>query len=151
MNAEPRGDEIIAPNEAVRVVEELLPAQNQSYELGLKLNLPPYEVKSIHSMFPEPRKRLLHVVMEFLNQVEPRPTWKLIIEALKSPLVNLPELGLAIEEAHFPSIHTEVTDEVIGKRIMMETPELTPCFFRSFSTDSTCHHCLPETNPVRWL
>ncbi|CAI8036819.1 hypothetical protein GBAR_LOCUS20627, partial [Geodia barretti] len=33
------GGEVLTPNDAVKVLEELLPAQNQSYELGLRLNL----------------------------------------------------------------------------------------------------------------
>ncbi|CAI8028793.1 Ankyrin repeat domain-containing protein 50 [Geodia barretti] len=96
------GGEVLTPNDAVKVLEELLPAQNQSYELGLRLNLKPHEVKSIHATFSDPRKRLLQIVLEFLNQVEPRPTWRVIVDALKSPAVNLPQLAMAVEAAHFP-------------------------------------------------
>ena len=52
------GGEVLTPNDAVKVLEELLPAQNQSYELGLRLNLEPHEVKSIHATVSEPRKHL---------------------------------------------------------------------------------------------
>ncbi|CAI8030874.1 hypothetical protein GBAR_LOCUS17520, partial [Geodia barretti] len=96
------GGEVLTPNDAVKVLEELLPAQNQSYELGLRLNLKPHEVKSIHATISEPRKRLLEIVLEFLNQVEPRPTWRVIVDALKSPAVNLPQLAMTVVAAHFP-------------------------------------------------
>ncbi|CAI8051472.1 hypothetical protein GBAR_LOCUS28177, partial [Geodia barretti] len=95
------GGEVLTPNDAVKVLEELLPAQNQSFELGLKLNLEPHQVEGIHSTYSEPAKRLLRVVMMFLNQVEPRPTWRVIVDALKSPVVNLRQLAVAVEAAHF--------------------------------------------------
>ncbi|CAI8024815.1 hypothetical protein GBAR_LOCUS14380, partial [Geodia barretti] len=96
------GGEVLTPNDAVKVLEELLPAQNESYELGLRLNLKPHDVKSIHATVSVPRKRLLQIVLEFLNQVEPRPTWRVIVDALKSPAVNLPQLAMTLEAAHFP-------------------------------------------------
>ena len=39
-----------------------MPAQNDSYELGLKLKLPTHCLDAIHSTHSDPRKRLLHVV-----------------------------------------------------------------------------------------
>ncbi|CAI8028766.1 TNF receptor-associated factor 4 [Geodia barretti] len=96
------GGEVLTPNDAVKVLEELLPAQNKSFQLGLKLNLEPHQVEGIHSTYSEPENRLLRVVMLFLNQVEPRPTWRVIVDALKSPVVNLPQLAVAVEAAHFP-------------------------------------------------
>ena len=92
---------MLTPNDVLKIVEELLPAQNQSYELGIKLNLPPHQVESIHSTYTDPGKRLLQIVIQFLDQLEPRPTWKVIVDALKCPVVNLPRLGEAIEAAHF--------------------------------------------------
>ena len=84
------------------VLEEILPAQNQSYELGLKLKVPEHEVESIHSTFTKPRNRLLHVLIAFAKQVEPRPTWRVIVDALRSPAVNVPQLAERVEAAHFP-------------------------------------------------
>ncbi|CAI8032727.1 hypothetical protein GBAR_LOCUS18479 [Geodia barretti] len=108
------GGEVLTPNDAVKVLEELLPAQNESYELGLRLNLKPHDVKSIHATVSEPRKRLLQIVLEFLNQVEPRPTWRVIVDALKSPAVNLPQLAMAVEAAHFPDTTPAVVPETSG-------------------------------------
>ena len=84
-------------------LEELLPAQNKSYELGLKLKLPHHEVESIHSVYSKPQSRLLHILIGFTNQTEPRPTWRVILEALRSPAVNLPALARRVEAAHFPN------------------------------------------------
>ena len=111
------GSGVLTQNDAVQVLEELLPAQNQSYELGLKLKLPPHEVESIHSTYSEPRQRLLRIIMLFLNQVDPQPTWRVIVDALKSPVVNLPQLARAIETAHFADITSASLSETTGKII----------------------------------
>ncbi|CAI8025301.1 hypothetical protein GBAR_LOCUS14628, partial [Geodia barretti] len=96
-------DEVLTPDDATKIVEELLPAKNKSHLLGLKLNLPQYEVEAIHSRYIDPLDRLLQVITEFLRQtVTPRPTWRVIVEALRSPLVNLPDLARRVEAAHFP-------------------------------------------------
>ena len=84
------------------VLEELLPAQNKSYELGLKLKLPQHVVEGIHSKDLPPDKYLLKILIKFLHQVEPRPTWRVIVQALRSPVVDLPALAKAVEEDHFP-------------------------------------------------
>ena len=95
-------DAALTPNDAVDILEELLPAQNRSFELGLKLGLPHHEVVAIHSTYSDPRSRLLHVILAFLNQAEPRPTWRVIVDALRSPAVNLPRLADRVEATHFP-------------------------------------------------
>ena len=95
-------NETLTPDDAVDVLEELLPAQNKSYELGLKLKLPQHVVEAIHSKELLPDKYLLKVLIKFLQQTEPRPTWMVIVEALRSPAVNLPALARGVEAAHFP-------------------------------------------------
>ena len=85
------------------VLEELLPAQNKSYELGLKLKLPQYAVEAIHSKDLPPEKYLFKVLIKFLQQVEPRPTWRVIVQALRSQVVNLSALARAVEEDHLPN------------------------------------------------
>ena len=77
-------------------------AQNQSYVLGLKLKLPLHVVDGIYDKHSEPRDRLLQVLIEFTKQVDPRPTWRAIVAALRSPAVNLPQLAMRVEGAHFP-------------------------------------------------
>ena len=100
--AAPTGDDPLTPDDAVNVLEEILEAQNQSYVLGLKLKLPPHLVDAIYSTNPQPRDRLLQILIEFTKQVDPRPTWGAIVAALRSPAVNLPQLAMRVEAAHFP-------------------------------------------------
>jgi hypothetical protein len=102
MATAPTFEETLTPSDAIGVLEELLPAQTQSYLLGLRLSLPVHVVDAICAAHAEPRERLLHILIAFLNQVEPRPTWRVIIEALRSPAVNLPQLAKTVEAIHFP-------------------------------------------------
>ena len=93
---------MLTPDDAVDVLEELLPAQNRSYELGLKLKLPQHVVEAIHFKDIPADKCLLRILIKFLQQVNPRPTWRVIVEALRSPSVNLPGLAARVEATHFP-------------------------------------------------
>lgn len=98
------GDDSLCLNDAVIVLGEILEAQNQSYVLGLKLRLPVYIVDGIYERYSEPRDRLLHVLIEFTKNVEPRPTWRAIVDALRSPVVNLPRLANKVEAEHYPNL-----------------------------------------------
>ena len=100
--AAPTGDEPLTPDEAVNILEEILEAQNHSYALGLKLKLPLHVVDAICENYSQPRDRLLHVLIEFTKQEEPRPTWRAIVDALRSPAVNLHQLAMTVEAANLP-------------------------------------------------
>ena len=88
--------------DADAVLEELLPAQTQSYLLGMKLKLETHEIEAIHMKYLDPRDRLLHIILAFLRRAEPRPTWRVIVDALRHPAVNLTALAERVEAAHFP-------------------------------------------------
>ena len=100
---EPAGDETLKPNDAVKVLEEILEAQNRCYMLGLLLEVPEHIVERLHKQYPNPCDCLLHVLIEFTKQTKPRPTWRLIVDALKSPAINLSRLAEKVESAHFPA------------------------------------------------
>ena len=95
-------DKTLTPSDAVNMLEELLPVQNQSGVLGLKLRLPPHIVDAIHCTKQDLKECLLKVIMEFLQQAEPRPTWRIIIDALRtrSPIVRMSALAKKLEAAH---------------------------------------------------
>ena len=97
-----KGDETLSPDSVGDMLEELLEAQNQSYVLGLKLKLPLHIVDAIHSTYLQPGDRLLRVLIEFTKQIDPRPTWRVIIDALRTRVVNLPHLAKKVEAAHLP-------------------------------------------------
>ena len=100
-NSAPSGDKTLTPNDAVDVLEELLEVQSNSYAFGLKLKLPQPVVNSIHSTYTQPRDCLLQVIIAFTQQVD-NPTWRAIIDALRSPTLNLLPLANKVEAVHFP-------------------------------------------------
>ena len=69
-------------------------------------------VDSIYKTYLEPRNRLLQVLIAFTKQVDPRPTWKAIVAALRSPAVNLPQLAMTVEAAHCPDPTNTASPEV---------------------------------------
>ena len=52
--------------------------------------------------YKQPIDRLLHIILKFLIQSETPPTWRAIVNALKSKAVNLTALANKVEAAHFP-------------------------------------------------
>ena len=118
-------EETLKPNDAGRVLEEVLEAQNNSFCFGLRLGLPLHVVEAVHSRYLEPKDRLLHIIIECLRQAEPRPTWRVIVDALRSPAVNLPRLADRVEAAHFPDPTStrDVLPEISGRVL--------PCTFKT--------------------
>ena len=98
----PAVDETLTLKDAKKILEELVEAQNHSSLLGLTLNVRPDDIKATEERYSNPRERLLHIIIAFLNQAEPRPTWRVIIDALKNPVVNLTALAERMKTAHFP-------------------------------------------------
>ena len=91
-------DETLGEDAALHIVAEILAVQNHSDLLGRALNIPAHIVDAIHLQYSSSRDRLLHVIEEFLKQEE--PTWRAIIDALKSPVINFPRLAQKIERSH---------------------------------------------------
>ena len=98
----------MSQNDDVEIVEELLPAKNQSIFLARKLKIPDHTVETIHKEHADQKERLYRVIQEFLKQVEPRPTWRVILDALRSSIVDLPRLAEEIERRH--GFHTPVRE-----------------------------------------
>ena len=92
----------MSPEDAADMLDELLEAQNKSRIFGLKLNLPLHVVDAIQSTYSQPEDRLLQVLIEFTKQIDPRPTWRVVEKALKTPSVNLPHLAKKVAATHFP-------------------------------------------------
>ena len=94
---------MLSPDDATDVLEELLEAQNHAKYIGLKLKVPQHVLDGTYS---QPRDHLYAVIMEYLKQVEPRPTWRAIANSLRSSLVSLRHLALKIETKYIPSTPT---------------------------------------------
>ena len=117
--AAPAVDETLKSDDVSGILDELVEAQNHSKVLGLQL-LPPHEVEAIHRQYQDPKERLLHTLLAFTNQIQPRPTWRVIVEALRSPSVNLPALAARVEAAHFPD--STATRDVVHETTTGKSP-----------------------------
>ena len=106
-------NETLTPDDAGKILEELLDSQNHAHLLGLMMNVKPRDVEAIQATYQQPKDRLLHVIIAFLQQAEPRPTWRVIVDALKSPVVGLTALAMRVEAAHFPD--TTATRDVVAE------------------------------------
>ena len=85
-----------------KVVCEILEVQTKSKTFGRVLGLPKVTVDSIHQQDSDPQEQLLGIIDEFVKQVEPSPTWKVIVEALRNPLIGHPSLAQKIEHKYCP-------------------------------------------------
>ena len=102
LNAAPTGDDILTERDAVNVLEELTEALGHAVVLGVMLSIKPVELEAICNMYQDPKERFYQIILVFLRQAEPLPTWRAIVNALKSPTVNLTALAKKVEAAHFP-------------------------------------------------
>ena len=94
-------DKILQVDDACDILDELIEAKNCYRILGLKLELPLYEVDAIRSTHTSPTDHLLDVITAFLKNHD-RPTWRIILNALRTPSVNLPHLARKLMMSKFP-------------------------------------------------
>lgn len=71
--------------------------------LGRLLRLPKTTVDSIHDGYADVHQFLFEVIDEFVNQKEPQPTWKNIVDALRHPLIRESNLAREIEHKYCAS------------------------------------------------
>ena len=83
-------------------MREIHESQKHAYYVGLELGLPSEKLRNIKTRSADDREILLHVTEEFLERIEPRPTWSAIANALRSPLVGMTELAEKIEQKYCP-------------------------------------------------
>ena len=102
LNAAPAGDHILTESDAVNILEELTEALGHANILGVMLSIKPVELEAISKKYQDPKERFYQIILAFLRQAEPSPTWRAIVNALKSPIVNLTALAKRVEAAHFP-------------------------------------------------
>ena len=86
---------------------EILEVQMKSKTFGRVLGLPKFIVDSVHQQNIDPQECLFGVLDEFVKQVEPPPTWRVILEALRNPLIGFHHLAHKVERKHCPLTHQQ--------------------------------------------
>ena len=94
------GDRTLDQNDVAGVVREIINVQTKSETLGRVLELSKGKVDSIHHQCSDSQKCLFGVIDEFVAQLEPRPTWRVILNALRDPLIGQTRLAEEIEKNH---------------------------------------------------
>ena len=100
-------DRILSQDDVSDVVRDIHEVQTKSEEFGRVLKIPKPTVDAIHQQYSDPKLRLLHVLDEFVKQVEPTPTWRVIVEALRHPLIGQHRLAQEIESKYCPCPPTD--------------------------------------------
>ena len=86
-------DRTLNSNDSTDILRKLLGLEHKAQNLGRVLNLPKYIIDVTPQPNPVRHAATLYIIEELLKQVEPRPTWRVILAALRDPLVG--EAGLA--------------------------------------------------------
>ena len=98
------GDELLTSNDHGTILDALIPAQNKYRELGLQFKIQQHVIDGYFISYHHPQTCLYYVLGEFLNQTNPKPCWRVIIDALKSPSVKLHQLARVLEAKYLVKI-----------------------------------------------
>ena len=90
-------DERLTHYDVPDIVDRLYEVQAKWYMLGRILKINRGRLDGIRERFTDPEECLFNVIDEFVKQVEPRPTWRVISGALKHTLIREDWLARRIE------------------------------------------------------
>jgi len=79
------------------VREEIHDARIKWYDIGIELKVDVPTLKTIQSMYSNSQDCLREVITEWLKAVDPKPTWRSLVDALRKPVVEESKLAQAIE------------------------------------------------------
>ena len=82
------------------VVKDLLPISNKWYDLGLEFDIGVDTLDNIKSLCADNMERLRECLKIFLKQINPTPTWKVIVKALSEPTIGHHQLAMELEEKY---------------------------------------------------
>ena len=90
-----------------RVLVEVLDVSAQWYNLGLQLNVRTGTLNKIRTQFPDPNDQLREMLKVWLNTSD-NPTWKTLIDGLRSRIVGARQLAGDLETKYCPVDEMEV-------------------------------------------
>ena len=92
-------DKTLNKDDVIKITGRLLDVQTKSEVLSHLLKLPSGRRGAIIQQYRDPHDQLLHVIGEFVKQVEPRPTWRFILDALRDEQIGDHSLAQDIEDS----------------------------------------------------
>jgi len=116
------------------VLEEVVDISAEWYNLGLKLSVRVGKLNSICTEFNTTKDRLREVLNAWLSTSE-NPSWKTLIDALKSRIVGASQLAGDLETKYCPVKGTEVDRSASapdwpGTSVFPPSPESQPIFLQ---------------------
>ena len=69
---------------------------------------------AIVQQYASPQERLFQVIDEFVKQLDPQPTWRVIVQALRNPLIREYRLAQKIAKKYCPQLAEPGTGMTIG-------------------------------------
>ena len=88
------------------VLEELFAIRSHWNPMGLKLGLKVDTLDAIKQQCcGDPRDCFQEMLKNYLKKTNPLPSWRSLIEALKSPTVDQPQLAKKLEKQYCPGKH----------------------------------------------
>ena len=107
------------------MLEGILDAAAQWYNLGLKLKVRTGTLDSIQEEFTATQHRLREMLKAWLNTGD-NPSWNTLIDALKSPLVGASKLAAALETKYCRVERTEWDVGDHSKTVFPPSPVFEP-------------------------
>ena len=109
-------DRLLSQDDVPDVACEILDVRTKSDLFGRVLKLPAATVESIHQQYSNPQDRLFHIIDELVKQVEPPPTWRVILEALRNPTITMVTITslLMLKESTVRSLSNKTVYIYIG-------------------------------------
>ena len=120
------------------VLEGVLDAAAQWYNLGLKLKVRTTTLDSIQEDFTATQHRLREMLKAWLNTGD-NPSWKTLIDALRSPVVGASQLAAALETKY---CSVEITDLDVGghpETVFPSSPVLPTVMSQQTNTQESMH------------
>lgn len=90
-------DATLNVEQSIEILQEIMEVKSKCDTFGRIFKLPSYLVNLIHHQYSDPQDRLLQVIEDLCRQIDPKPTWRNIIGALRHPLLQYYKLALEIE------------------------------------------------------
>ena len=87
-------------NDLKKVLNSLWEARAKWMDIGIQLDMKVPSLQAINQNHNEVGSCLRVMLTDWLNQIDPPPTWEALVDALKTPTVGCAQLAGTIEKTH---------------------------------------------------
>ena len=100
-------------NDLAEVVNEVFDARAKWYDIGLNLKVPVSTLETIRAQYRDnPQDCLREMLMVWLK-MDPQPTWKALVDALRRRMVGEARLADVLEAKWCPKLDTKPVSGII--------------------------------------